>query len=58
MEKQYHPVWKILLKIFGSIEKFKEEFTAAGIGQFGSGWCWLVQEGDGSLKVTKTLKME
>ena len=39
---------------FGSIENFKEEFSAAGIGQFGSGWCWLVQEGDGSLKITKS----
>ena len=39
---------------FGSFEKFKEEFTAAGAGQFGSGWCWLVQDHDGSLKVTKT----
>ena len=39
---------------FGSVEKFKEDFTAAGIGQFGSGWCWLVQEKDGSLKITKS----
>ena len=45
---------KNIIENFGSVEKFKEEFTAAGIGQFGSGWCWLVQEGDGSLKVTKT----
>ena len=39
---------------FGSVDKFKEEFAAAGAGQFGSGWCWLVAEADGSLKVTKT----
>ena len=39
---------------FGSIDKFKEEFCAAGAGQFGSGWCWLVKDNDGSLKVTKT----
>lgn len=38
---------------FGSFDKFKAEFTAAGVGQFGSGWCWLVEEG-GALKVTKT----
>ena len=39
---------------FGSVDKFKEEFSAAGGGQFGSGWAWLVKEKDGSLKVTKT----
>jgi len=38
---------------FGSVAAFKEQFTAAGVGQFGSGWCWLVKEGD-ALKVTKT----
>ena len=39
---------------FGSVDKMREEFAAAGAGQFGSGWCWLVKDGDGGLKVTKT----
>ena len=39
---------------FGSVEDFKSKFSAAGAGQFGSGWCWLVKDKDGSLKVTKT----
>lgn len=39
---------------FGSVAKFKEDFSAAGGGQFGSGWAWLVKDKDGSLKVTKT----
>ncbi|RBO54553.1 superoxide dismutase [Rhodovulum sp. BSW8] len=39
---------------FGSVEKFKEDFAAAGAGQFGSGWAWLVVDTDGTLKVTKT----
>ena len=39
---------------FGSVDKFKEAFSAAGAGQFGSGWCWLVVDTDGTLKVTKT----
>ncbi len=43
-----------LTKNFGSVDAFKDEFKAAGAGQFGSGWCWLVKASDGSLKVTKT----
>ena len=39
---------------FGSVADFKSQFSAAGAGQFGSGWCWLVQNADGSLAVTKT----
>ena len=39
---------------FGSVEKFKEAFSAAGAGQFGSGWAWLVVDADGALKITKT----
>ena len=45
---------KALNESFGSVDKFKEEFAAAGAGQFGSGWAWLVKDADGSLKVTKT----
>ncbi|PIE15764.1 MAG: superoxide dismutase [Rhodobacterales bacterium] len=45
---------KRIVDSFGSLEQFKIEFTAAGAGQFGSGWCWLVVDKDGVLKVTKT----
>ena len=38
---------------FGSFEEFKEKFEAAGVGQFGSGWAWLVLDG-GALAVTST----
>ena len=45
---------KALVESFGSVAKFKEEFAAAGAGQFGSGWAWLVVDPSGTLKVTKT----
>lgn len=38
---------------FGSVEQFKSDFKAAGAGQFGSGWAWLVVDKD-ELKITKT----
>lgn len=40
-------------KAFGSLDAFKEEFKKAAVGQFGSGWAWLVSE-KGALKITKT----
>ena len=39
---------------FGGVQAFKDAFKAAAVGQFGSGWAWLVQGADGKLKVTKT----
>jgi Fe-Mn family superoxide dismutase len=44
-------------KDLGGMAKFKELFSAAALGQFGSGWAWLVQDG-GVLKVTKTPNAE
>jgi Fe-Mn family superoxide dismutase len=41
-------------KAFGSFDKFKEQFTAAGVGRFGSGWAWLVVERGGGLKIEST----
>jgi Fe-Mn family superoxide dismutase len=38
---------------FGSVEACKKELAAAAVGQFGSGWAWLVLDG-GKLKVEKT----
>lgn len=38
---------------FGSFDKFKEEFQAAGAGRFGSGWAWLVVD-NGELEITST----
>ena len=38
---------------FGSYDKFREEFKAAAVNQFGSGWAWLTLDG-GKLAVTST----
>ena len=38
---------------FGSVEACRKELTAAATSQFGSGWAWLVADGD-ALKVVKT----
>jgi Fe-Mn family superoxide dismutase len=38
---------------FGGVDKFKEQFKAAGAGQFGSGWAWLVSD-NGQLKIVAT----
>ena len=37
----------------GGLEKFKTDFAAAGVGQFGSGWCWLAVK-NGKLEISKT----
>ncbi len=41
-------------KAFGSFAAFKEEFSKAAIGTFGSGWAWLVQRQDTSLAILST----
>ena len=38
---------------FGGFDKFKEQFAAAGVGRFGSGWAWLLNDG-GKLSITST----
>ncbi len=38
---------------FGGLAKFKEQFSAAGVGRFGSGWAWLLNDG-GKLSIVST----
>ncbi|MDP2888458.1 MAG: superoxide dismutase [Bacteroidota bacterium] len=38
---------KVVNESFGSYQNFKEAFTKAALTRFGSGWAWLVKQGDG-----------
>jgi Fe-Mn family superoxide dismutase len=42
---------------FGSFDQFKEKFTAAATGRFGSGWAWLLKRG-GKLEITSTANQD
>ena len=44
---------KKITEDLGGLEKFKTDFAAAGVGQFGSGWCWLSVK-NGKLEISKT----
>lgn len=44
---------KAIVAGVGSVDKMKEEFTQAGVSQFGSGWAWLAVK-DGKVQVMKT----
>jgi len=41
-------------KVFGSLDKFKEQFNNAGATQFGSGWAWLLVKHNGAIEVSST----
>lgn len=53
------PTGKLADKIeaFGGLEALKKKLAATGVKQFGSGWAWLVKEGD-ALKVVSTPNAE
>ena len=44
---------KKIIADLGSVDKMKEDFVQAGVGQFGSGWAWLAVKG-GKIEVMKT----
>lgn len=45
-------------KAFGSFEDFKEKFSTASAGQFGSGWGWLCVNSNGNLEITSTANQD
>ena len=45
---------KKITEDLGGVTQFKDAFKAGGVGQFGSGWVWLVVGKDGKLKVTRS----
>lgn len=50
----YNALAAAIDETFGSLEKFKEEFTNAALTQFGSGWAWLVKNKDNKLEIVQT----
>jgi Fe-Mn family superoxide dismutase len=41
-------------KKWGSFDAFKEAFSKSAVGNFGSGWTWLVKKADGSVDIANT----
>lgn len=48
------PVLDAINAKWGSFDKFKEEFQKSAVGNFGSGWTWLVKKPDGSVDIVNT----
>jgi len=40
-----------VMKKWGSFDEFKKAFAASAVGNFGSGWTWLVKKADGSVDI-------
>ena len=52
------PLADVMASCFGSFAKFKEQFAAAAMGRFGSGWAWLGVKEDASLCICSTANQD
>ncbi len=52
------PLASAIEETFGGLEGFKSEMTKAALGQFGSGYAWLVCDDEGKLSITKTANQD
>lgn len=52
------PLAEELTRTFGSFDAFKERFTKAALGRFGSGWAWLCRGPDGRLHICDTANQD
>lgn len=52
------PLADAIVRDFGDLHGLKTAMKTAALGQFGSGWAWLVSDGDGKLSVRKTANQD
>lgn len=45
---------ELINKKFGNFDKFKEEFSKLAVGNFGSGWTWIVRGSNGDIELMNT----
>lgn len=58
---KHHPegaLLKAIEKQYGTVERLKERLTEAAISLFGSGWVWLVSDGNHNLQILSTPNAE
>lgn len=51
-------IQSVISSTFGAFDSFKEKFTAAAMGRFGSGWAWLVKGSDGKFDIISTANQD
>lgn len=47
-------IGQAITKTFGSFDNFKTQFSQAAMGRFGSGWAWLIVDGNKNLQIGST----